>query len=950
MSMKNELTDSHPYPFLRTAALSVSVLVAAGSVGPGSVSAQTTQRMDQDFAERIRDWTTRPEFLSPLVDHLPIDDAVPAPAAVLGHHAGAPRELTYYSQLLSYYRALADASPRVTVMSAGRTDEGREMVVVAIASADTISDLERYRGYLSSLADPRGLSDSDAAGIIAQAKPIYHFMAGLHSGETGPPEMLMELAYRLAVEQGPLFDQIRDNVIVTMTPAAEPDGRDRYVDWYYRHLIDITDDRDRIGGPPYWGKYIFHDNNRDINYSQQTMRSLLEWYLDWHPPIMHDLHESVPFLYTFSGQPPQNPSLDPIVYGELPWFANFEMTQLTKYGMPGAWTHGFVDMWSPGYLGFMASNHNGLVRFYETFGNGGATTMTRHLKTEDNTAAQARTSREWYRPSPPYEEVEWSMRNNTNYSQTAALSALQLASSNPRVILENFYRKSRNAVEEGRREAPHGWVIPAGQRDMTRVTRLVNLLLLQGIEVGRTDRAVTFGSESTSAATDAGRGPGDDADDDNAPVEEDAVTSADGRTYPAGSFVIKRDQPYGRLAKIMLETQEYPEGDLRTYDDTGWTLGLMQHADVRAIEDNAVLDVPVEPIGTARDIGQVAGRDATYGYAVAHYGAPNMATLRYRLGGLDVAAAESGFDAGGITFPPGSLVIPRPESQADVDRLELAVESLGLTAATLSTRPDVETHDVDLPRLAMFSTWGNTQDVGWVRHAFDQFEIPFDLIFKEEVRAGDLRDQYDVILVPNQGRSGKGLVFDVDASDGPLAYTKTPRYQFLGDYGSSEDITGGMGLAGVLELQRFVDAGGVLVTLGAASYFPPDFGVTGEIDARRPTAGFYAPGPIVTAEILKPTHPMFYGYDTPEITVRYANGPLLRVPPRRRDDWVLMRFPGRAVSGHLRGVGQTKNQPAIVEVPRGDGRVVLFATNPCYRWQNHGEFTMLFNTILHHND
>ena len=125
----------------------------------------------------------------------------------------------------------------------------------------------------------------------------------------------------------------------------------------------------------------------------------------------------------------------------------------------------------------------------------------------------------------------------------------------------------------------------------------------------------------------------------------------------------------------------------------------------------------------------------------------------------------------------------------------------------------------------MFSTWGNTQEVGWVRHAFDQFEIPFDLIFKERIAGGNLRSDYDVILVPNQGRTGKGLVFDVDPRVAPLAYTKTDRYQFLGDYGSSEDITGGIGIEGVLEFQRFVDAGGLLVTLGTASYFRlyPDF-------------------------------------------------------------------------------------------------------------------------------
>ena len=394
------------------------------------------QAMDADFETRIREWTTRPEFLSPLVDHLPASDTVPSPRDIIGHHVGAPRELTYYPDLLAYYRALAGASPRVAIRPIGTTDEGREMVVVTIASEATLAEIERHRQDLARLADPRSLDEDEAQAVIARAKPIYLLMAGLHSGETGPPEMLMELAYQLAVEEGPRFDRIRDNLIVALIPAAEPDGRDRYVDWYYRHLIDIADEDERIGGPPYWEKYIFHDNNRDINYSQQSMRNVLDWYLAWHPPVMHDLHESVPFLYTFSGQAPQNPILDPIVYGELPWFANFEMARLTGYGMPGVWTHGFVDMWSPGYLAFMASNHNGLIRFYETFGNGGATTMTRRLKTEDNTAEQARTSREWYRPSPPYEEVEWSMRNNTNYSQTAALAALELAASHPRVVLE----------------------------------------------------------------------------------------------------------------------------------------------------------------------------------------------------------------------------------------------------------------------------------------------------------------------------------------------------------------------------------------------------------------------------------------------------------------------------------------------------------------------------------
>ena len=137
-----------------------------------------------------------------------------------------------------------------------------------VGSEESIKNLETYRGYLGQLADPRKLTDAQAKEVIAKAKPIYHLSGGLHSGETGPPEMLMELAYRLAVEDSPLIKQIRDNVIVAITPVADPDGRDRYVDWYYRYGINETEGRTTGAGVPYWGKYVFHDNNRDINYSQ----------------------------------------------------------------------------------------------------------------------------------------------------------------------------------------------------------------------------------------------------------------------------------------------------------------------------------------------------------------------------------------------------------------------------------------------------------------------------------------------------------------------------------------------------------------------------------------------------------------------------------------------------------------------------------------------------------
>ena len=194
------------------------------------------------------------------------------------------------------------------------------------------------------------------------------------------------------------------------------------------------------------------------------------------PPIWHDLHEAQTLLYTFSGQPPQNANLDPILYTELPFFATYEVNKLTSYGMPGVWHFGFVDTWSPGYLGFAASNHNGMLRMYEIFNQGGANTKKARLQ-------GAQTTREWYRPFPaPVGEVDWSIRNSVNYAVSGVLTALELTSKFPSMVVENFYKKTVNSIQAGQTKAPYAFVIPAA-KGPTQVDRVVNLLRRQAIEV-----------------------------------------------------------------------------------------------------------------------------------------------------------------------------------------------------------------------------------------------------------------------------------------------------------------------------------------------------------------------------------------------------------------------------------------------------------------------------------
>ena len=237
---------------------------------------------------------------------------------------------------------------------------------------------------------------------------------------------------------------------------------------------------------------------------------------------------------------------------------------------------------------------------------------------------------------------------------------------------------------------------------------------------------------------------------------------------------------------------------------------------------------------------------------------------------------------------------------------------------------------------------------------FDHFEVPYDLIYKERVR---------------QGKSARFLRRDRHSQPGPrqrqiarLRYRAEGQAARLHQDRRLQEPRAVRRIARTSpaawasresqEFEKFVNDGGVLITLGGASFFPAEFGITRTVDAARPSPQFYAPGPIVEAEIVKPTHPIFYGYTQKTVPVRYANGPLLRVSQEDRK-WILMRFPGNdnsVLSGLMKGVAETRNRPAILDVPVGSGRVLLFATNPCYRWQNLGEFNMLVNSILHFND
>ena len=575
--------------------------------------------------EAIAKFTTEPRFSSPWVAYVPDSATVPSPTKFLGHIVGAPGELSRTAQIYAYFRALARATPRVRVETAGTSDEGREMLLVAIADEDGIRDLPRLKAAAAALADPRTTAPEAAETVIASARPFYYFNAGLHSSETGSPEMVMELAYRLAVSEQPFIKAIRSNVVVLINPVSEPDGRDRFVDWFYRYLKGKTDyDTLPPSSPPYWGRYVFHDNNRDTHQrALETTRAVQRVFHEYHPVALHDLHESIALLQTWNGTGPWNPNLDPIVVSEFFDMSFAEVRDLTAAGMPGVWTWAFGEGFGHHYTESVATNHNAIGRGYETFGNASAETMDRNLR-DRKYAGRPVTGSEWYRPLPPPQKFAWSLRNNTNYMQTGCLAILNYTANHAKDMLRAFYRKGYHSWQKGVKEKPYAIVIPDGQRDRRRVAEMVNLLRAQKIEVSRATADIT-------------------------------VTEG---TFPAGSYVVRLDQPYRNYAVDLLLPQTFPaDAEHQPYDDISWALPVHYGVEAKRIDDERIRQAALEPVqADLEPTGQVTGTGAVY--LLKDTGQEALLAARARLAPFTVNVAERAFTAGGIDYPAGSWIIP----------------------------------------------------------------------------------------------------------------------------------------------------------------------------------------------------------------------------------------------------------------------------------------------------
>ena len=901
---------------------------------------------DLSYGEKIRQFTTESFFLTPLVDHLPSAPGIPTPQAAFGHIIGAPNVLDYAADIHKYFRALEKASPRIRIVSMGKSEEGREMIVAIISDEANLQRLDQIREMNATLGDPRRItSPAQADDLIQKTVPMYWVTGGMHAPETGPPEMLAELAYRLVASEEPTIQDIRKNEIVMLTPVLDVDGRERVVDLYRYRKANPTKAPIPL---VYWGHYVAHDDNRDaLTYRLALSAGSMRTWLDYHPTVLHDLHESVPYLYISTGTGPYNPWLDPIVISEWQEMAYDEIQQMTGFGVPGVWTHNYYDGWAASYGFFIAQGHNGIGRFYETFSAGGADTGIRSVGSE--------AGRDWYRPNPPFPRVRWSIRDNVNLSESALLMGMHKVAVEKDKFLRNYYLKSKRSVEKAHTEGPVAYVLPASAPQAGfRLRDLLGVLGRQGVEVKR----LTFDEKTKDG------------------------------TFPKGSLVIRMDQPYSRMADMMFDQGYYKPSDPVTYDDTGWQLGPLYNLPVVRVADPAILEAPMTEL---RPGTEAALTTTSKAYAIPPSADPEFGQLAFGEEGkiLEKDTKATKADGTAVSLPAGTLIQSKPSS---------------ISSMPIGGIPAGPSHS-SRPRIALVHTWQSTQDEGWARIALDSLHLPYKYVSVHELRDKPaLRSNYEVIVFPEPSNgSGQALVSGLPMLGDPIPWKATKDYPNIGVLDASDDIRGGIELEGIVHLKDFVKAGGLLICVGNACRLPIDFGLTPDVRIT-PTPTLNAPGGVFRVERADKTSPVlggygdelgvyFNAYSLPVLSVVGAptggrrgqggagarasgrgsqtdsdiiqgrppytpkplpgdvpeRGTYVRpTPPRSR---ILLRFAVAErliMSGLLDHGIELGGKPALIDSPLGAGHILLFSFNPFYRGETVGSYELVLNAALNY--
>ncbi len=961
-----------------SAGRTLGIALAAAVAGDGAASAQ--QAIDTTYTSLIAEATTEPFFTTPLVDHLPASETAPTPLDHLGRIAGAPDVLSYPEEVHSYMRALAAASPRVEVFTIGESEEGREMILVVVGSEESVAELEANKAALRALADPRETAPEEAQRIVRSAKAAYWSVGAIHSPETGSPEMFMELAYRLAVGESDFLREIRDGLIYMITPVVEVDGRAKVVDL---HMGKRKDPGANLPTRPlYWGKYVAHDNNRDnIGLSLALSRAVTRTYLEHRPTVFHDHHESASHLYTSTGRGPYNAWLDPIVINEWNRLAYKEVQDMTAFGVPGVYTYDFYDGWGANYMMWVAHMRNSIGRFYETQGAGDASTRI----------VRSNVQRQWHRPSTPLGEVVWSIRNNVNLQQSAVLIAMHEVATNREEFLLNFYRKSQRSVAKARDEGPAAYVLPASDPRPGQQARLLQLMAAHAFEVHRTDEDVKLGDAEFERGSYVVRMDQPFSRGADMLLDKQYYNPNDPRPYddvgwtlgPLFNAQTARVEDTAILdAKMTLVGAVAAPGGVEGRTGGAYVVGYNA--------DNALA-----AFRFAHDSLAVMAAETAFSVADQSFGPGSFVIRETDNPGMDLhalleeAGREFGFTAHRVREEPSApvhavrtpriAVVHAWTNTQDEGWLRVGLDEYGIPYDYVSVHEVRDNPELrrDYDVLVMGQQRGDAMSL--VRGLRGDKPVPW--------KATELTPNIGRQDSTDDMRGGLGIegVLHLKrfVEEGGVFVAMAGASRLPVHFGLAEGVsirsTPGLWARGGVFATRVTDASSPIAygydDLGVAFNTGPVFGIGGggPFGGRRGGGATSGRGPGDTTERRTGRG----GADEEDIVQGRArdlgqagvsefrearreegagapnsSGP--SAAPRTDHVRIVMRFAAKAeellVSGGLQNGAALAGAPALVDVPLGDGHVVLFSFNPFWRSHTHGSYALLFNVLMHHDN
>jgi hypothetical protein len=839
------------------------------------------------------------------------------PEKFLGFKVGTDRSLADYGQITAYLQKLDQESPRLKVFTIGESTLKKPMIMAVITSEANMERLERYREIARRLRDPRTLPAEEARKLAREGKAILLITCNIHATEIASAQMSMELAFRLVTGDTP-FDagKVLEDVIVLLVPSINPDGEQMVVDWYRKHVGTPYE-----GGPMPWlyHHYAGHDDNRDFFMLNlpETRAVTKVLYQDWFPQVHIDEHQMGStgarlFIPPFMNPP--TPTVQPLMWQSVSLCGAEMGYDLQKNGFRGVEHGRSYTGWWIGACDDTSWLHNVVGLLSEM----ASVRVATPVYVEPNEIPQS-----YYQSGmdfiDPWRGGWWRLRDIVDYELTLSMSLVKTLFLHKEDFLLNSYRMSANSVEKTEKNEPYAYVIPPVQHDYATTLKMIEIMMLGGIEVHQARQEFIAG----------------------------------GKVYPAGSFVVLLGQPYKPYTWALLERQKYP--DLRQYpggppippyDNAGWTLPLQMG--VTCDEVKAPFSTPLDKLEPPlRPQPAPPVPEADYFVLDCRENDAYAAVFALLKEKADIRRSTEAIKLPGLEAAAGSFIVKNsPEVRKALPGL---LEKWPLKPAALADLSAVPSAAIRAPRIGLYQSWRANMDEGWTRYVFDTLGVPYTTMHNDAFKPGrkskgktvDLRAAYDVIIFADESA-------DIIKTGKPSPTSERARF-FTSNY--PPEYEGGIEKEGVDALKAFVEAGGIMVTLnGACELGMKDLGAPARnLVERVERTKFFCPTSILRIEV-DPRTPIGYGMPE-EAAAVFSDSPVLAtwIPTAEWDRRVVAAYPDADVllSGWLLGEDVIARRAAVVDTQHKKGRIILIGI-PCQsRAQSHGTYKFLLNALLY---